>query len=61
MTFATHVAGFAASNAGLWFFHLLPAPEGAAPFPWIIWLTPIWLLTLVGHGLYVFAIADYSR
>jgi hypothetical protein len=56
MTFATHVALFAASNSGLWFFQTLYHRSD----PWAIWVTVGWAIALVAHGLYVFAIADYS-
>lgn len=56
MNFATHVAAFAASNSGLWFVETLQhRADGWAP-----WLTLAWLGGLALHGLYVFAIADYS-
>lgn len=56
MTFATHVAVFAAINSGLWFFHQLDPVW----VPWVSKFTPIWLVGLVAHAVYVFAIADYS-
>lgn len=62
MNFATHVAIFAATNSGLWFFRNLgflqadPAPGGLPGTPWI---TAIWALVLVAHGVFVFAIARY--
>ncbi len=56
MTFATHVALFAASNSGLWFFQTLAQHSDR----WAIWVTAGWAIALVAHGLYVFAIADYS-
>ena len=37
-------------------FHTLN-PEWVA---WAQWVTLPWLVGLVGHGVYVFAIADYS-
>lgn len=55
INFAVHVAGFSAVNSGLWFFQILSHPWTRLP-----WVTGIWLLALVSHGLYVFAIADYS-
>lgn len=57
MNFATHVAIFAASNSGLWFFHNLQK----AAWPWAIWVTGGWLVVLVSHAVYIFAIADYSE
>lgn len=56
MTFATHVALFSASNSGLWFFELLNRRQDA----WLPGFSLVWLGLLVLHGLYVFAIADYS-
>ncbi|GET40534.1 2TM domain-containing protein [Microseira wollei] len=56
MNFATHVAIFAASNSGLWFFDNLQK----ASWPWAIWVTGGWLIVLVAHAVYIFAIADYS-
>lgn len=65
MTFATHVALFAATNSGLWFFRVLGAktselgiPGGLAATPWI---TGLWALVLLGHFVYIVAIADYSE
>ncbi len=57
MTFATHVAIFAASNSGLWFFNKMDAgfPESVLTL-----VSGIWFLILVGHGVFIFAIADYS-
>lgn len=56
MNFAVHVAIFAACNSGLWFFHNI----NVAPWSWITWFTSIWALGLLIHGVYIFAIADYS-
>lgn len=64
MTFATHVALFAAVNSGLWFFRLAPQKIGglATPggLPETPWITVTWALLLVAHAVYVFAIAKYS-
>lgn len=57
MTFATHVALFAASNSGMWFFKILQAQA----WPWTVWVTGGWAIALLAHGIYVFAIADYSE
>ncbi len=57
MTFATHVALFAASNSGLWFFRLFLHQDWA----WSVWVTGGWLSVLVAHAIYIFAIADYSE
>lgn len=56
MNFAFHVALFAASNSGIWFFHQMLG----ATWPWAVWVTGTWATLLVGHGVYIFAIADYS-
>lgn len=56
MNFAFHVALFGACNSGLWFFQNLQD----ATWPWATWVTGAWALVLLTHGVYVFAIADYS-
>ncbi len=56
MNFAVHVAAFTACNSGVWFFHNLQH----ASWAWIIWFTGIWITGLIFHGVYIFAIADYS-
>ncbi|MEA5420655.1 hypothetical protein VB712_15585 [Spirulina sp. CCNP1310] len=56
MTFAVHVAGFLASNSGLWFFYELRQ----AAWPWAKWVTGVWALVLLAHLIYIAAIADYS-
>jgi len=56
MNFALHVAIFAACNSGAWFFRTLMAE----PWTWTVWLTGGWALILLAHGIYIFAIADYS-
>lgn len=57
MTFATHVALALASNSGLWFVRLA---KQADSWTWTVWFTSIWLIVLIVHGIYIFAIADYS-
>jgi 2TM domain len=57
MNFAVHVGVFAAINSGAWFFRVL---QNAA-WPWTLWMTGIWAGLLLAHGLYIFAIADYSN
>jgi 2TM domain len=64
MNFATHVAIFAATNSGLWFFRVLgektselSVPGGLPNTPQI---TSIWAAILLAHAMYVFAIAKYS-
>lgn len=56
INFAVHVALFSAVNSGLWFFQTLFHAQWQ-PLPWV---TIAWLLGLVSHALYVFAIADYA-
>lgn len=56
MTFAVHVALFAACNSGIWFFQQI----NRASWPWAPWVTGIWAGVLLAHGIYIFAIADYS-
>ena len=56
MTFAVHVAGFAAVNSGLWFAHQI----NPTWVPWVSKLTLVWLIGLAIHAIYIFAIADYS-
>jgi hypothetical protein len=56
MNFATHVAIFAAINSGVWFVRTLKA----ADWQWSVWLTGTWILALVAHGVYIFAIANYT-
>lgn len=57
MNFAIHVAIFAASNSGLWFFDILQKAE----WPWAVWATGGWATLLFAHALYIFAIANYSQ
>ncbi|MEO0406742.1 MAG: 2TM domain-containing protein [Cyanobacteria bacterium P01_A01_bin.135] len=56
MTFATHVALFAAVNSSLWFFHLYRFPG----WNWMPSFSLIWLAGLFVHAVAIFAIADYS-
>lgn len=56
MNFAVHVATFAACNSGVWFFRTIQS----ADWRWAYLLTGLWGLILVGHAVYIFAIADYS-
>jgi len=56
MNFAVHVALFAACNSGVWFFRTLQS----ADWRWAYLLTSLWGVILVGHAVYIFAIADYS-
>ncbi len=56
MNFAVHVALFAASNSGIWFFRSILAEN----WLWAAWVTGGWAIALVAHGLYIFAIANYT-
>ncbi|MEO1094819.1 MAG: 2TM domain-containing protein [Cyanobacteria bacterium J06638_28] len=56
MNFAVHVAIFAAVNSGLWFAHNL----NSSWVSWVSTFTLAWLVGLVSHAVYIFAIADYS-
>lgn len=56
MNFAVHVALFAAVNSGLWFVHQV----NTGWLPWVSKFTLVWVAGLVAHGVYIFAIADYS-
>jgi hypothetical protein len=62
MTFAVHVALFGALNSGLWFFRQLGELQnpGTTVWPWTLWVTTVWAGVLVGHGLYIFKLANYS-
>lgn len=56
MTFATHVAAFTAFNSGIWFFKLLKHSDST----WPLWVTGLWAAGFLGHGIYVFVIANYE-
>ena len=56
INFALHIAIFAAINSGCWFFRTVQAADWA----WVVWLTGGWVAVLLIHGIYIFAIADYS-
>ncbi len=56
MNFAMHVAIFSATNSGLWFFHTLN-PERLMN---VSIVTGMWLVGIVAHATYIFAIAQYS-
>ncbi|HIK46136.1 MAG TPA: 2TM domain-containing protein [Leptolyngbyaceae cyanobacterium M65_K2018_010] len=56
MNFAVHGAALIAVNSGLWFLHRL----NPAWVSWVPWFTLVWVAGFIGHGVYIFAIADYS-
>ena len=56
MTFATHVAAFAALNSGMWFFRTLQN----ADWSWSPIVTLVWFGVLLFHAVYIFAIANYA-
>ncbi|MCA2618454.1 MAG: hypothetical protein EWV49_12975 [Microcystis aeruginosa Ma_QC_Ch_20071001_S25] len=56
MNFAVHVAAFLAINSGLWFFHIIKFSD----WTWLNLFTGIWAILLVGHLIYLAAIANYS-
>jgi 2TM domain len=56
MNFAVHVGIFLTITSGSWFFKLLQEQ----PWSWVAWMTEIWIAVLLIHGLYIFALADYS-
>ncbi len=57
INFAVHVAGFALVNSSLWFFNTLN--PGSLPQAKIV--TLVMLAILFVHGVYIFAIADYTQ
>jgi hypothetical protein len=56
MNLAVHIALFAAINSGLWFVQQL---NGA--FPHLPWITGLWGLGLLVHGIYVVKLAHYGE
>lgn len=56
INFAVHVAAFAAVNSILWFLHELM--QGT--LPWLPKFSGALLGLLIAHGVWVFAIANYS-
>lgn len=56
MNFAFHVAIFAAINSGFWFFRTLQPQD----WSFVPWLSLGWIVLLLSHGVYIFAIAQYS-
>ena len=58
INFVVHIAIFAATNSGLWFFHNL---QQSQILFWLPWFTLSWLFLLLAHGVYILAIASYSQ
>jgi hypothetical protein len=56
MTFAFHVAVYCAVNSGMWFLDILLK----ANWSWAAPVTAIWASIVLGHGLYIYTVADYS-
>jgi hypothetical protein len=56
MNFAVHVGLFLTVNSGAWFFRILKDQS----WQWTVWMTGVWGAILLCHGLYIFALADYS-
>lgn len=56
MNFAVHVAIFAVSNSGLWFFNFLQGQ----PWSWAGLVSESWGAVLLLHAIFIFAIARYS-
>lgn len=56
MNFAVHVAAFLAINSGLWFFERINLMHWSG----LTWFSGIWAMILLGHLIYITAIADYS-
>jgi 2TM domain len=56
MNFAVHVGLFLVATTGSWFFRILKDQS----WQWTVWMTGIWATILLCHGLYIFALADYS-
>ncbi len=48
---ALHIAIFAVVNSGVWFWRSLHY----ADWQWTIWLTSLWALVILIHGIWVFS------
>lgn len=57
INFAFHVALFSAVNSGAWFLTTLYRTE----WVWLKGVSVFWAVCLLAHGIYVFAVADYSE
>jgi hypothetical protein len=57
MNFAVHVAVFAAINSGMWFFDIFLKND----WQWLLTFSCCWLAALLGHLIYISAIANYSE
>ncbi|MEO0541338.1 MAG: 2TM domain-containing protein [Cyanobacteria bacterium P01_A01_bin.105] len=56
INFAVHVAATLGVNSVLWFLHELRP----GTLPWVKTFTLVWVVSLVLHAVYVFAIASYE-
>lgn len=56
MNFAVHVATFAATNSGMWFFRNFLKTT----WEWLPWVTLSWFGVLLAHLIYITVLADYS-
>jgi len=65
MNLAMHVAIFAVTNSGLWFFRILgerTSPLGTPDsLPWTPLITLVWAGLLVAHAMFILTIANYSE
>jgi hypothetical protein len=65
MNLAMHVAIFAVTNSGLWFFRILgerTSPLGTPDsLPWTPLITLVWAGLLVAHAVFILTIANYSE
>ncbi len=57
MNFAVHVAIFAATNSGMWFFHNFLKTT----WEWLPSVTLSWFGILLAHLIYIAVLADYSQ
>ena len=56
INFVVHVALYAATNSGLWFFHNFLKRD----WPWLVWFSGIWLTVLALNLIYILWLSDYS-
>jgi 2TM domain len=51
INFALHVGIFTASNSCIWFVRSV----NYASWQWSLWVTSLWLVCLLGHGIWMFS------